>query len=98
MGPAFDKGYLKSLIAIGSFLVVFGMMMTSLSKEYYQVFLAHGVTVGIGCAFLFFPAIAVVATYFTSRRAVAVGITAAGGSIGKTTDIYTFLQGCLCLC
>lgn len=62
--------------------------MTSLSKEYYQVFLAHGVTVGIGCAFLFFPAIAVVATYFTSRRAVAVGITAAGGSIGKTNRKY----------
>ena len=83
VGPIFDKGYLKTLIAVGSFLVVFGLMMTSLSTEYYQVFLAHGVAVGIGCACLFLPSIAIVATYFTSRRAVATGITASGGSIGE---------------
>lgn len=58
-------------------------MMTSLSTEYYQIFLAHGVAVGAGCAFLFLPSVAIVATYFTSRRAVATGITASGGSIGK---------------
>lgn len=83
VGPIFDKGYLKTLIAVGSFLVVFGLMMTSLSTEYYQVFLAHGVTVGLGCACLFLPSIAIVATYFTTRRAVATGITASGGSIGE---------------
>lgn len=82
VGPIFDKGYLRSLVAIGSFLVVFGMMMTSLSTEYYQLFLAHGVSVGVGCAFLFLPSIAVVATYFSTRRALATGITASGGSIG----------------
>ena len=38
---------------------------------------------GTGCAFLFLPSVAIVATYFTSRRAVATGITASGGSIGK---------------
>ncbi|KAJ5758754.1 hypothetical protein N7520_005910 [Penicillium odoratum] len=83
VGPVFDRGYLKSLIVIGSFFVVFGLMMTSISTEYYQVFLAHGVAVGIGCAFLFLPSVAVVATYFTSRRALATGITASGGSIGS---------------
>jgi MFS family permease len=82
VGPIFDKGHLKTLIAIGTFLVVFGLMMTSLSTEYYQVFLAHGLTVGIGTAFLFLPSIAIVATYFTTHRALATGITAAGGSIG----------------
>ncbi|KAJ5994029.1 MFS general substrate transporter [Penicillium sp. IBT 35674x] len=83
VGPVFDRGYLKSLIIIGSFFVVFGLMMTSLSTGYYQVFLAHGISVGIGCAFLFLPSIAIVATYFTSRRALAMGITASGGSIGS---------------
>ncbi|KAJ5265706.1 hypothetical protein N7524_006724 [Penicillium chrysogenum] len=73
VGPVFDKGYLKTLIAIGSFLVVFGLMMTSLATKYYQIFLAHGVAVGTGCAFLFLPSVAIVATYFTSRRAVATG-------------------------
>lgn len=86
VGPIFDKGYLGSLLAIGSFLVVFGLMMTSLSTKYYQVFLAHGLTVGLGCAFLFIPSIAVVATYFSTKRALATGITAAGGSIGNSTS------------
>lgn len=83
IGPIFDKGYLKSLIAGGLFFVVFGLMMTSLSTEYYQIFLAHGLAVGIGCGLLYLPSIAVVATYFTSRRAIAIGITSCGGSIGK---------------
>ncbi|PWY74481.1 MFS general substrate transporter [Aspergillus sclerotioniger CBS 115572] len=82
VGPIFDKGHLRSLIATGTFLVVFGLMMTSLSTKYYQLFLAQGLTIGIGCAFLFLPSIAIVATYFTSRRALATGITASGGSIG----------------
>ncbi|KAJ6141377.1 hypothetical protein N7470_009767 [Penicillium chermesinum] len=83
VGPAFDKGYLKTLIALGTFLVVFGLMMTSLSTKYYQVFLAHGVAVGIGCACLFLPSVATVATYFSTKRAVATGIVASGGSIGS---------------
>ncbi|KAJ5569671.1 uncharacterized protein N7459_009101 [Penicillium hispanicum] len=83
VGPLLDKGHPKMLIAVGTFLVVFGLMMTSLSTQYYQVFLAHGVAVGVGCAFLFLPSIAIVATYFTTKRALATGITASGGSIGS---------------
>lgn len=40
-GPLFDKGYFYHLLWIGSFLTVFGMMMTSLCTEYYQVLLAR---------------------------------------------------------
>lgn len=36
-GPLVDSGYLRPLMIIGSFLTVFGMMMTSLGTEYYQV-------------------------------------------------------------
>ncbi|KAJ5370752.1 Major facilitator superfamily domain general substrate transporter [Penicillium cataractarum] len=83
VGPIYDKGYLTSLLAAGTFLVVFGLMMTSLATKYYQIFLAHGLVVGLGCSCLFLPSIAIVATYFTSRRALATGITASGGSIGS---------------
>lgn len=36
-GPLVDVGYLRPLIIAGSFLTVFGMMMTSLATSYYQV-------------------------------------------------------------
>ena len=83
-GPLFDRGYFRHLIFTGAFLVVFGMMMTSLCKTYYQIILAQGICVGIGTGCLFVPSVAIVATYFTSKRALMTGITAAGGSIGNT--------------
>jgi hypothetical protein len=42
-------------ILAGSFLHIFGLMMTSISKEYYQFFLAQAVCSAIGCSFLFYP-------------------------------------------
>jgi nitrate/nitrite transporter NarK len=42
-------------IAIGSVLHVFGIMMASISHEYYQFFLTQSVVSAIGCSFLFFP-------------------------------------------
>lgn len=82
-GPIFDRGYVRSLVVAGTFFTVFGLMMTSLSTEYYQFFLAQGVCVGIGGGLLFLPSVAIVATYFSTKRGIATGITAAGGSIGS---------------
>jgi len=82
-GPIFDQGYFRALIIVGTFLVVFGMMMTSLATEYWQLFLAQGLLTGIGAGCLFLPSVAIVATYFSSKRALATGITASGGSIGS---------------
>ena len=82
-GPLLDRGYLQLLIVPGSFLVVFGMMMTSLCREYWQCVLAQGILVGLGCGLLFLPSIAVLPTYFTSKRALALGIAAAGSPIGE---------------
>jgi MFS family permease len=67
----------------GTFLSVFGIMMTSLATQYWQIFLAQGFCVGLGGGCLFLPSVALVATYFTTKRALAIGIAAAGGSIGS---------------
>lgn len=61
--------------------------MTSLGKEYWQIFLAQGLCVGLGAGCVFLPSVAIVATYFTARRGLAMGISAAGGSVGSV--IYT---------
>lgn len=89
-GPHLDKEYLRSLVAIGNFLVVFGVMMISLSTKDYQLYLAHEDTVRIGCEFLFMPSIAIVATYFTSCLALTTGITVSGGSIGAVIYLIIF--------
>ena len=77
-GPVYDAGYFRALVLTGSFLVVFGHMMLSLCKEYYQVLLAQAFCIGIGTGFLFVPSVAILSTYFTTRLAFATGIAAAG--------------------
>jgi MFS family permease len=80
-GPLYDAGYFRPLVFTGSFLVVFGMMMTSLCTEYWQVILAQGLCVGIGSGCLFIPSVAIVSTYFSTKKSLATGIAASGSSI-----------------
>lgn len=82
-GPVFDAGYTRTLLGVGSFLVILGTMMTSLANQYYQIFLAQGICTGIGAGMMFVPSIAVVSTYFDKNRAFAIGVGTSGSSIGK---------------
>lgn len=81
-GPIYDRGYLRSLLVAGTFLIVFGHMMLSLCKEYWQVLLAQGFCVGIGAGCLFVPCVSVLPTYFSSRLGLAVGLASSGSSLG----------------
>ena len=81
-GPVYDRGYLRILLIIGSFMIVFGHMMLSLCKEFWQALLAQGFVVGIGGGCLFVPAVAILPTYFTTRIATAIGLAASGSSMG----------------
>ena len=92
VGPIFDRGYFRTLIIVGTILSVCGMMMLSLATEYWQVFLSQGVCVGLGLGCLFLPSVALVATYFTTKRALAIGIVAAGGSIGSVIYPIVFYR------
>ncbi|RFU76400.1 major facilitator superfamily domain, general substrate transporter [Trichoderma arundinaceum] len=91
-GPLFDAGYFYALLPTGTFLVVLGMMMTSLSTKYYQIMLAQGICVGIGAGFLFIPSVALLPQYFQRRRALANGIAASGSSIGGVLFPIMFRQ------
>ncbi len=51
-GPIYDRGYLRSLLIVGSFLVVFGHMMLSLTHSFWEAVLAQGFVIGIGGACL----------------------------------------------
>ena len=82
-GPLFDLGYFRSMLYIGNFLVVFGIMMLSLAKEYWQVFLAQGLCMGLGAGFLYVPSLALVGIWFSRKRALAMGIVLSGASVGE---------------
>lgn len=81
-GPLFDAGYFYVLVPLGSFMVVFGYLMTSVASKYYQIILAQGVCVGIGTGCLFMSAVALMPQYFQKKGALANGIAAMGSSIG----------------
>ncbi|CEJ60329.1 hypothetical protein PMG11_08906 [Penicillium brasilianum] len=81
-GWALDAGYFYLLSACGLFFQVLGMMMTSLSTEYYQLVLSQGICIGIGSGCLLVSAFTIVGTYFSTRRSYAMGWTATGSAIG----------------
>lgn len=81
-GPLFDIGYFRTLIGSGSFLVVFGTMMTSLGTQYWHFLLAQGFCVGLGAGILFLPSVSSIPQYFSTRRGLATGVAATGSSLG----------------
>ena len=89
-GPLFDRGYVRPLMLLGATMVVFGQMMLSLSTRYYQVMLSQGFCIGIGAGLIYVPAIAMVNTSFTTKRAIAMGLVTSGASLGTY-----FLDGSL---
>lgn len=81
-GPLFDAGYFHLLLVTGSFMIPFGLMMTSLATEYWQFMLAQGICIGLGSGCLFVPSVAILPQYFRRKRGLANGIAASGSSIG----------------
>lgn len=81
-GPIYDRGYLRTLVAVGCFFVVFGHMMLSISSTYRKVLLSQGFCVGIGAGCLYVPAVSVLPTYFSRRVGLAIGLASSGSSTG----------------
>lgn len=97
-GKVFDDYGPAPLLAVGTFLHVFGLMMTSISKEYYQFLLSQAVCSAIGASLVFYPAFTCVSfrrlldpfiaqlfqvsTWFFKKRGAALGLVAAGSSLG----------------
>jgi MFS family permease len=82
VGPIYDRGGYRWLLFIGSFGIVFGHMMLSLSKTYWEAILTQGMMVGIGGGCLFVPAVAIMPTYFSSKLGTAYGLASSGSSLG----------------
>lgn len=81
-GRLMDAGYYRYCLIGGFTFQIIGIFMVSLSKHYWQVFLAQGICCGIGDGLLFCPTMALIATYFVKRRSLALGLVLSGSSTG----------------
>ena len=69
-------------VLVGSLIMVFAIMMTSLQTALWQAFLAQGILYSFGAGITFFAALMAPSEWFKERRALAVGITVSGASLG----------------
>jgi MFS family permease len=81
-GRLFDSYGPKYLLWIGSLTYVFGLMMVSLSSEYYQFFLAQSIVASVGSSAVFNASVSCLTTWFMKKRALAFGIAVSGSSLG----------------
>lgn len=81
-GPFFDKGYLRTLLGLGTFFIVFGHMMLSISTMYWHVLLAQSFCIGMGMGCLYVPSISLLPSYFSTRLGLAVGLVSSGSAVG----------------
>ncbi len=81
-GRASDAGFVHECVLGGTLLIVLGMFMASLATEYYQLFLAQGICIGVGMGILYIPGLSVPSSYFKEKKPLAVAIIASGAGSG----------------
>ncbi|RDL42466.1 uncharacterized protein BP5553_02445 [Venustampulla echinocandica] len=81
-GHIFDNYGARALLVGGAAFHVFGLMMVSLSKEYYQILLAQGVCSAVGASAVYWACSNAVGTGWLRRRGLAMGIASSGSSVG----------------
>ena len=81
-GVGFDMFGPRPIIIPGGLILVFGFMMLSLCKEYYQFFLCQSILIGLGSTMVFGPAFVAINTHFDKNRGLVSGMAAAGSSLG----------------
>ncbi|KAJ0124262.1 major facilitator superfamily transporter [Diaporthe amygdali] len=81
-GSIYDAGYYRYLLGAGSLLVFFGTLMQSFCTEFWQLLLAQGFCIGIGCGCLSIMTVAITALWFNTKLPIANGIAACGSGVG----------------
>ena len=81
-GRAVDAGYTRHVITAGLSLQIIGIFTTAQAKSFGALFVTQGLIQGVGDGLLFCPMIALVASYFKKRRALAMSLKASGSATG----------------
>ena len=81
-GKVFDSYGPRWIMIVGSVLQVLGIMMMSLSTQYWHFILSQSICTGIGGGAIFFAGSNSIATWFKNNRALALGISSTGSATG----------------
>ncbi|KAL9118657.1 MAG: hypothetical protein Q9187_004794 [Circinaria calcarea] len=69
-------------MSLGILVLGIAYVSASFSRRIWQLYLSQGVLVGLGVGLLYVPSIAILSQWFSTRRSLANGISAAGSGIG----------------
>lgn len=69
-------------MAIGVVFQATGFATASVSHHIWQLYLSQGILIGLGTGFLYIPSTAILSQWFSKKRSLANGISAAGSGVG----------------
>jgi len=84
MGRLADRFGIAVPLTIGTVALSAGYLAAGWASSLWQVALAHGLLIGVGCSASFGPMMADISHWFVRRRGIAVAIAASGNYIGGT--------------
>jgi MFS family permease len=84
MGRLADRFGVAVPLALGALALGLGYLAVGQASTLWQVAIAHGLLIGIGCSATFGPLIADLSHWFVRRRGIAVAIAASGNYLAGT--------------
>ena len=84
MGRLADRFGIAVPLTIGTAALSAGYLAAGWSSSLWQVALAHGLLIGLGCSASFGPLMADISHWFVRRRGIAVAIAASGNYLAGT--------------
>lgn len=81
-GPLADRIGPRRVIAGGMLVLGGGLLLASRAQVLWQVYLTHGLGVGLGVGLAYVPAVGAVQRWFSRRRGFASGLAVAGIGVG----------------
>ncbi|KAK7416347.1 hypothetical protein QQX98_005292 [Neonectria punicea] len=83
----------KPTLFLGIILETASLIGASFASKIWHLFLTQGILFGLGMGFLFVPSVGIVPQWFTTRRSLANGISAAGSGLGGL--LYSLASGAI---
>jgi hypothetical protein len=84
---------IKAAMYPGTLMIGGGFVAASFASSIWQLYLSQGILVGLGVGFLYIPGINILSQWFSAKRTLANGISAAGSGIGGLS--FSFAAGAM---